>query len=100
ICKHLCTFGLFKSHQNQFPIPSSVILLLVEGTKLLLVFIWGKLSIKDLSKFRSSVIFSIPAACYFATNLLYLFAMKLTSPPMWMVLIQSRTLYTAIAYRV
>ncbi|CAL4059251.1 unnamed protein product, partial [Meganyctiphanes norvegica] len=100
ISKQLSTFGLSKSYQNQFPLPSTVILALVEGLKLLAVLIWGQVSNNDISKARPSFKFSIPAACYFLTNLLYLFVLKLTSPPMWMVLIQSRTLYTALAYRV
>ena len=44
--------------------------------------------------------FVVPAACYFATNVVYLHALSYVPPPVWMLLIQTRTLYTALAYKV
>lgn len=100
ICKHLSTFALSKSYQNQFPVPSTVIQVLTETTKLLLILISMVISNDDITKVKPSYKFSIPAALYFVTNFLYLYAMKHTSPPLWMVLIQARTIYTSLAYKV
>ena len=51
-------------------------------------------------KFRASPLYSIPAACYLTTGFCYLWALQSVSPPLWMVLIQTRTLYTTAMYKV
>lgn len=53
-----------------------------------------------MEEWRPCVKLSAPAFCYFVTNLLYLLALRSTPPPLWMILIQTRTLYTVLAYLV
>ncbi|RXG53640.1 hypothetical protein Avbf_14058 [Armadillidium vulgare] len=43
--------------------------------------------------------FMIPAVCYFMTNLMYFYALTITAPPIWILLIQTRILYTALIYK-
>ncbi|MPC33217.1 CMP-sialic acid transporter 4 [Portunus trituberculatus] len=53
-----------------------------------------------MGKWTPSLRFGIPAACYLATNVLYLLALRSTAPPLWLMLIQTRTFYTVAIYLV
>ncbi|XP_037799914.1 uncharacterized protein LOC119594913 [Penaeus monodon] len=48
---------------------------------------------------RVSLKFAIPAVCYLVNNSFHLNALAVTSPPVWLVLVQTRTLFTALAYK-
>lgn len=63
-------------------------------------FVFPQASRARVKEWRPCMKLSAPAFCYFVTNLLYLLALRSTPPPLWMVLIQTRTLYTALAYLV
>ncbi|XP_050716598.1 uncharacterized protein LOC126998665 [Eriocheir sinensis] len=80
--------------------PPALMVLLAELIKLLLVLCRAVVTRSQVWAWRPSLRFGVPAACYLATNLLYLKALKTTAPPLWLMLIQTRTFYTAAAYLV
>lgn len=98
--KQVNNFALSRSNHGIYPVPSSLLVVLVEIFKLFFIYIWGKVSGIQMETWNPSVRFSLPAMCYFLTNLMYLGALTIVSPPVWMVLIQTRTLYTAAAYKI
>ncbi|XP_068220214.1 uncharacterized protein [Palaemon carinicauda] len=98
--KQVSNFALARSNDGIYPIPSSLLLVLVEVFKLLVILIWSKVTGIQMEGWSPSIRFSLPAVCYFLTNFMYLGALTKISPPIWMVLIQTRTLYTAVAYKI
>ncbi|KAG7169442.1 CMP-sialic acid transporter 1-like [Homarus americanus] len=100
IGKQLSNFGLSRTNSEQYPVPSSLLVFLTELTKLTLVLSWAAVTREPVRRWQPSLRFSGPAVCYLLTNLLYLAALTYVTPPLWMILIQTRTLYTAIIYLV
>ncbi|KAK7083248.1 hypothetical protein SK128_018706 [Halocaridina rubra] len=97
--KQMSNFALAHSNDGHYPVPSSLLVALAELVKLLLVFTWAKALGLSIASWTPSIRFSLPAICYCLTNLMYMNALTFISPPIWMVLIQTRTLYTAVAYK-
>ncbi|XP_071515543.1 uncharacterized protein [Panulirus ornatus] len=100
IGKQLSNFALSRANDGQYPVPSSLLVLLTECTKLLIILAWAMVMNISLLRWSPSLKFCLPAICYFMTNLLYLLALRSVPPPLWMILIQTRTLYTAAVYTV
>ncbi|KAK3865128.1 hypothetical protein Pcinc_029243 [Petrolisthes cinctipes] len=98
--KQMSNYSLSWTHGGTYPVPSTILVLATELTKLILVLAWAVRTRARVKEWRPCVKLSAPAFCYFVTNLLYLLALRSTPPPLWMVLIQTRTLYTALAYLV
>ncbi|XP_042892084.1 CMP-sialic acid transporter 1-like [Penaeus japonicus] len=97
--KQLSNYGLSLSNDGQYPVSPCLIVVFTEACKLHAVLAWSQITGQSLLECRPSWKFCIPAACYFVTNLLYLHALNYVSPPLWMILLQIRTLYTAAAYK-
>ncbi|KAK8405831.1 hypothetical protein O3P69_001952 [Scylla paramamosain] len=53
-----------------------------------------------MSEWTPSFRFGVPATCYLVTNVLYLLALRSTAPPLWLMLIQTRTFYAVGVYHV
>nr|XP_053629760.1 uncharacterized protein LOC128686747 [Cherax quadricarinatus] len=96
--KQMSNFHLSISSEDEVPVSSTFIVLLTELTKLIIVLFWAAVSQAPVSRWRPSCTFSVPALCYFFTNILYLVSLRTVTPPLWMLLIQTRTLYTAASY--
>ncbi|XP_042892377.1 uncharacterized protein LOC122266649 [Penaeus japonicus] len=99
VSKQLSNFGLMKTPKAQRPLTPSLLVVLVELVKLVVVVVW-QVPRDPPKPWRASLKFAIPAVCYLVNNSLYLNALSATSPPVWLVLIQTRTLFTALAYKV
>ncbi|XP_069970554.1 probable UDP-sugar transporter protein SLC35A4 [Penaeus vannamei] len=98
VSKQLSNFGLMKSPKEQRPLTPSLLVVLVEVVKMLVVVVW-QISRDSPKPWRASLKFAIPAVCYLVNNSLHLNALAVTSPPVWLVLVQTRTLFTALAYK-
>nr|XP_045617863.1 probable UDP-sugar transporter protein SLC35A4 [Procambarus clarkii] len=97
--KQLSNFGLSRANNGQYPVPSCLLVLFTELTKFTIVLTCAAVMGVSVARWRFSVRFCVPAVCYFVTNFLYLLSITSVPPPIWMVLIQTRTLYTAASYR-
>ncbi|XP_047486829.1 uncharacterized protein LOC125037678 [Penaeus chinensis] len=97
--KQLSNFGLMKTPREKRPLSPSLLVVLVEVIKMVVVVACQQVSRDSPKPWRASLKFAIPALCYLVNNFLYLNALAVTSPPVWLVLIQTRTLFTALAYK-
>ncbi|ROT80458.1 putative CMP-sialic acid transporter 1-like [Penaeus vannamei] len=88
------------SNGGEYPVSPCLIVVFTEVCKLHAILAWAQMKGESLLGCRPSWKFCVPAGCYFVTNLLYLHALMYVSPPLWMVLVQLKTLYTAAAYKV
>lgn len=98
--KQINNFALSRSNDGHYPVPSTLLVVLAEVFKLIFILIWAKSIGLSVRSWIPSITFSLPAVCYCITNLMYLSALTVVSPPIWMILIQTRTLYTAAAYKI
>ncbi|XP_063600117.1 uncharacterized protein LOC134776337 [Penaeus indicus] len=98
VSKQLSNYGLMKTPKERRPLTPSLLVVLVEVFKMVVVVAW-QVSRDSPKPWRPSLKFAIPAVCYLVNNSLYLNALAVTSPPVWLVLIQTRTLFTALAYK-
>ena len=83
--------GVYLLDQGFIITAAEIIKLLVAAA---FVFTRGEFDIK-----RHSVHFAVPALLYVVANNIYMFALNFTTPPVWILLIQSRILFTALVYR-
>ncbi|XP_069975455.1 uncharacterized protein [Penaeus vannamei] len=97
--KQLSNYGLSMSNGGEYPVSPCLIVVFTEVCKLHAILAWAQMKGESLLGCRPSWKFCVPAGCYFVTNLLYLHALMYVSPPLWMVLVQLKTLYTAAAYK-
>ena len=51
-------------------------------------------------KARYSLRFLVPGVCYAVNNNLYLYALTLIAPPVWIILMSMRTVVTTLSYKV
>ncbi|XP_045138776.1 uncharacterized protein LOC123520516 isoform X2 [Portunus trituberculatus] len=98
--KQLSNYAATQNNDDVSPMPPVLLVLLTELTKLVLVLCWAVMNRSRMGKWTPSLRFGIPAACYLATNVLYLLALRSTAPPLWLMLIQTRTFYTVAIYLV
>ncbi|KAL7637402.1 UNVERIFIED_CONTAM: hypothetical protein RMT77_012130 [Armadillidium vulgare] len=101
ISKQIINYSLSKSNDNKYPIPTSLLIILIELVKLLIISVYLQIArYKSYKMYGFSFKFMIPAVCYFMTNLMYFYALTITAPPIWILLIQTRILYTALIYKI
>ncbi|XP_063887231.1 uncharacterized protein LOC135114902 isoform X2 [Scylla paramamosain] len=98
--KQLSNYAATQTGDGASPLPPVLLVLLTELTKLVLVLCWAVVSGSRMSEWTPSFRFGVPATCYLVTNVLYLLALRSTAPPLWLMLIQTRTFYAVGVYHV
>ena len=104
--KQLSNYSLQYYNKGRFPIPQTIIVIVVALMKLFVTVLRarGKCPISNQglswSTFRSSFRFLVPAILYGINNNIYFFGLTLVAPPIWLILTSFRTIITASMYKV
>ena len=91
-------YGLKYFNGDAYPVPQTVIIFSAEILKSVLMLIIMSIS-KELCNVRISLLYLIPSITYAVNNNIGLYALNYTTPPVWNVLLQMRTLFMALIYR-
>ena len=70
------------------------------GEAQLMVHFAGTFPEASRKKARYSLRFLVPGVCYAVNNNLYLYALTLIAPPVWIILMSMRTVVTTLSYKV
>ncbi|CAK9297500.1 unnamed protein product [Gordionus sp. m RMFG-2023] len=102
VAKQVVTYSIKYYNNGLYPLPQTQIVAWIEAIKLLccaIALFYSYHHNHNKSKFKLSPLFAIPALIYSLNNNLYLIALNYTTPPIWLMLIQSRVFLTALVYR-
>ena len=104
--KQLSNYSLQYYNDGRFPIPQTIIVIIVAFVKLLTTVLrdGGKCPISKhglcWATVRTSFRFLVPAILYGINNNIYFFGLTLVAPPIWLILCSFRTIITASTYKV
>ena len=106
VTKQIANYSLQYYNGGHFPIPPTVMVLIIELVKLFATVVLAKgkcpIAKQDFSwtTLRSSLRFMVPSILYAINNNIYLYGITLVAPPIWIILCSFRTLVTASMYKV
>jgi len=93
----------YYADDGQYPVPQTALVLAVELIKLVSVSVillkTGTFPEASRKKARYSLRFLVPGVCYAVNNNLYLYALTLIAPPVWIILMSMRTVVTTLSYK-
>jgi drug/metabolite transporter (DMT)-like permease len=86
---------------GQYPVPQTIIVVLIELIKLVATIIRSKCKLPSFSvqSLRSSLRFLLPSILYAVNNNIYYAGLTLVPPPIWLILCSVRTVVTATIYK-
>jgi len=105
VMKQLSNYSLQYYNDGRFPIPQTIIVIIVAFVKLLTTVLrdGGKCPISKhglcWATVRTSFRFLVPAILYGINNNIYFFGLTLVAPPIWLILCSFRTIITASTYK-
>lgn len=104
MAKQVTTYALRYQHNGKYPMIQTSLVAIVEFIKLSTVSILFISKRKFDRTYTNEPLtlswkFIIPSVIYAINNNLYYFALNIVAPPIWMVIIQSRVVLTALAYK-
>ncbi|XP_013784885.1 CMP-sialic acid transporter 1-like [Limulus polyphemus] len=97
--KSVFSYALLYHNGDRYPIPQTEMVTAVEALKFLTVTIIHLVMTKSISNLRPSLIFMFPSLIYAITSNIFLYALTFITPAVWIVLIQSKVVFTLIIYR-
>ena len=88
-------------NDGKYPVPETLMVFTMEVVKLLvaLVSFRGKLPSFSASTLIHSLHFLVPSVLYAVNNNIYLVALTLVTPPIWVILCSMRTVVTVVMYK-
>lgn len=93
-------------NDGKYPLDQTALVAIVEFIKLSIVAFMYLVQCKRNSSsgisnppFKFSIKFVVPSLLYTVNNNLYYLALTLVAPPIWMIIIQSRIVMTALVYK-
>ena len=93
----------YYADDGKYPVPQTALVLGVELIKLVsvsaILLKRGTFPGKTRSKVRYSLRFLVPGMCYAINNNLYLYALTMIAPPIWVILMSMRTIITTLSYK-
>ena len=104
--KQLTNYSLQYYNDGRFPIPQTILVIIVAFVKLLTTILrdGGKCPISKhglcWATIKTSFRFLVPAILYGINNNIYFFGLTLVAPPIWLILCSFRTIITASTYKV
>jgi len=101
IGKQLSNYSIQYYNGGKYPLPQTILVVLLEAIKLLATVIRSGCSLPsfDSSTLRKSLKFLLPAIIYAVNNNIYLAGLILVPPPIWVILCSFRTVVTASLYK-
>ena len=101
VSKQISNYSVQYHNGGKYPIPQTVIVVLMEVIKLVTTVIRAKGALPSFnsSSLRSSFRFLLPSVLYALNNNIYLVGLTLVPPPIWLILCSARTAITASIYK-
>ncbi|XP_013409202.1 CMP-sialic acid transporter 2 [Lingula anatina] len=96
--KQCSSYAMKYYNDDVYPVPQTFLVAAVELIKLV-VMVTVLLFQGKLLQIRISLWFALPSIVYGITNNIHFYALHLTSPPVWAILMQMRVVFIAVTYR-
>ena len=98
VIRQVATYGMMYFNAQSYPVPQTQ---LVFSAELLKFAIFSALILvkNRMHDIKISFLYLIPSLAYAVNNNIYFLAMHYTTPPVWSILLQLRTVFLALIYR-
>jgi len=102
IGKQLTNYSINYSNGGKYPLPQTVIVIILEMLKLTAAFVLlgCRLPQCDRASLYASLKFLLPSIIYVVNNNIYLAAILLVPPPIWQILCSIRAIFSVIIYKI
>lgn len=99
VLRQTSAYGMKYFNNDTYPLPQTQLIMLTEVLKMALMLV-VMCATKQLRNVRISLLYLIPSVTYAINNNIGYYALHYTTPPVWNVLTQMRTVFMALIYRV
>lgn len=98
VIRQVATYGMMYFNSGSYPVPQTQLVFSAELLKfaIFLGLLVVKRRLRDIS---ISFLYLVPSLTYAINNNIYFLAMHYTTPPVWSILLQLRTIFLAMIYR-